>query len=71
MMTNTEQSDYEDEAGEGITLDQLQNHHKQVKLRGVKKPKSKEQSRDNSALKLAVFPERPALKFIPSPKVSH
>ena len=69
MMTNTEQSEDEDEAGEG--MDQLQNHYKQVKLRGVKKPKSKEQSRDNSALKLAVFPERPALKFIPSPKVSH
>ena len=69
MMTNTEQSEDEDEAGEG--MDRLQNHHKQVKLRGVKKPKSKEQSRDNSALKLAVFPERPALKFIPSPKVSH
>ena len=69
MMTNTEQS--EDEEAEGITLDQIQNQHKQVKLRGVKKPKSKEQSRDNSALKLAVYPERPALKFIPSPKVSH
>lgn len=71
MMRNTEQSENEEHDGDAVEIDKMKVSKRKIKIKGAKKPKSKSLSRSESVERAVPFPERPALKFIPSPEMSH
>ena len=72
MMTNTEESEAEEEGNFEFQKPQTGTQkQRRRKTKPSKNSSAQESKQGSQMLKQVAFPERPALKFIPSPEVSH